>query len=248
MTQEDRSTHNDQNWRIPTGPNLASTHYVFMGVPPSASVQEIRRAYRELSKLYHPDTTDLPTAIATQKFCQLNEAYATLSSPKRRLIYDQKIGFAKIHVIQPPQNSRPIVSQVRSAKVSSTYPGSSVSRRSVGEFRPLSPGELFALFILGITFVACLVLAIAVGLTRGETAFYPSLSSSPTIIRPAVTSFNDQTNGPSNDQSVEKSLLSTDQTQDSRIMQPAAAPSGDPLPNNQSVGEQLPSVRSGSGT
>lgn len=210
-----------------------------MGVTPSASVQEIRRAYRELSKLYHPDTTDLPTAIATQKFHQLNEAYTTLSSPRRRLIYNQKIGFSQIHVIQPPQNLHPVVSQTRSARVSSTYPGPNISRRPVEDFRPLSPGELFALFILGVTFVACLVLAIAVGLTRGELAFYPSPSSSPTIIQPAATSSNDQ----SQDQNVEI-LPSTDQIQDSRIMQSAVAPSSDPPPHDQGVGK---TVRSSSG-
>ena len=66
-------------------PNQTS-YYVLLGLPPSASALEIRRAYRELSKRYHPDTTELPTAIATAKFQQLNEAYATLSNPERRLI------------------------------------------------------------------------------------------------------------------------------------------------------------------
>lgn len=212
------------------GSNLASSHYALLGLAPSASVQEIRRAYRELSKLYHPDTTDLPTAIATQKFQLLNEAYATLSSPERRLTYDQKIGFSRVHVIQPPQNMRPAVSQGRSVRAFSTYHGPSD--------RPLSPGELFALFILGITFVACLVLAITVGLTRGETAFYPSLSSSPTIVQPAITPFNDQIN----DQSVEKQLPSVDPTQDTGMMQPAVTPSSDPRSNGQSVEKLLPSV------
>ena len=34
--------------------------------------------------------------------------------------------------------------------------------------RPLSPGEIFALFILGLTFAACLALVVTVGLTRGD--------------------------------------------------------------------------------
>jgi hypothetical protein len=37
--------------------------------------------------------------------------------------------------------------------------------------RELSPGEIFALFILGLTFLACLLLAIAIGLTHGDAAF-----------------------------------------------------------------------------
>ena len=34
---------------------------------PTASPQQIRRAFRDLSKLYHPDTTELPPAEATEK-------------------------------------------------------------------------------------------------------------------------------------------------------------------------------------
>jgi len=76
---------------------------------PSASVQQIRRAYRDLSKLYHPDTTELPAALATVKFQQLNEAYATLSNPERRLTYDLKIGYSRLSVIQPSTDlNRPV--------------------------------------------------------------------------------------------------------------------------------------------
>lgn len=213
MTQ-DRAARRDQNREIPTEPNLGSTYYALIGLTPSASVQEIRRAYRELSKLYHPDTTDLPTAIAIQKFQQLNEAYATLSRPERRLTYDRKIGCSRVHVIQPPQSSPP-TPQGRSGI--STYQGPSD--------RPLSPGELFALFILGITFVACLVLAIAVGLTRSETTFNPSLSSSPAspaIVQPAIAPSHDQSHDQSieNDQSAAKDLLPSHDHQDSRTIQP----------------------------
>lgn len=207
MTQ-DKAAHADQNWRTSTGSNLALTHYALLGLTPLVSTQEIRRAYRELSKLYHPDTTDLPAAIAIQKFQQLNEAYATLSSPERRLAYDQKIGYAQVQVVQSPQNLRPTVSQARSVKAPSAYLDSQ-------DLRPLSPGELFALFILGVTFVACLVLAITVGLTRSETVFHPPLSSSPAIMQPAATSSDDQ-RVENDHQSVKGQLLvPVDQAQDS---------------------------------
>jgi curved DNA-binding protein CbpA len=136
----------------------SQTYYDLLGLAPSASVQDIRRAYRELSKLYHPDTTELSAAIATAKFQELNEAYATLSSPDRRMTYDLKIGYSRFSVIQPrsdlnqPSNG---YQPWRSAYLDPTD-------------RPLSAGELFALFILAITFVGCLFLAFAVGLTRGE--------------------------------------------------------------------------------
>ncbi len=142
------------------------TYYSLLGLHPSASVIEIRRAYRELSKRYHPDTTDLPTAVATTKFQQLNEAYATLSSPERRQSYDQKIRYYRFTVIQPPSDlNRPV----------SRAPKWSKSAYLDASDRPLSSGEIFAVFILVLTFVGCLLLAIAIGLTRGEAAFQTQL-------------------------------------------------------------------------
>jgi curved DNA-binding protein CbpA len=138
--------------------------YILLGLEPAASVQQIRRAYRELSKLYHPDTTELSPTVATAKFQELNEAYATLSSPERRAAYDLKMGYSRISVIQTPANfDRPVTEAGRSR--SSAYPDPTD--------RPLSAGEIFALFILGITFIACLILVVMIGLTRGEAAFQP---------------------------------------------------------------------------
>lgn len=146
------------------------THYDLLGLDPTASPQQIRRAYRDLSKLYHPDTTKLPPTVATEKFQQLNEAYATLSSPDRRLSYDQKIGYSRISVIQVPTDLNRPVSQQR------TYSSSAYLDPND---RPLSAGEIFALFILGVTFVACLALVITVSIARGEVVFHPQETTTP---------------------------------------------------------------------
>jgi DnaJ-class molecular chaperone len=142
------------------------THYGLLGLHPSASPLEIRRAYRELSKRYHPDTTELPTEVATVKFQQLNEAYGTLSNPERRTAYDRQIGYSRFNVIQAPPGFEPPTSRQRPSYSSSAYLDPTD--------RPLSAGELFALFILGIAFLGCLLLAIFIGLTRGEAAFQVS--------------------------------------------------------------------------
>lgn len=135
------------------------THYDQLGVKPTASPQQIRRAFRDLSKLYHPDTTDLPANEATEKFQQLNEAYAILSSPDRRWTYDQQVGYSRISVMQPLEPlSRPASLQRREPANMYLDPTD----------RPLSAGEIFALFILGLTFVACLALVVTVSLTRGD--------------------------------------------------------------------------------
>ncbi|MEP0869144.1 J domain-containing protein [Trichocoleus desertorum AS-A10] len=163
MTQ-DGATPNQVNQGSPLPKTAAPNYYALLGLHPSASPQQIRRAYRDLSKQLHPDTTTLPPAIATAKFQQLNEAYATVSNPERRVAYDLKIGYSRLHVMQAPADLN------RSASQSRRYSSSAYLDPTD---RPLSPGEIFALFILGVTFVACLVLAIAIGLTRGDIAFHP---------------------------------------------------------------------------
>jgi hypothetical protein len=158
------------------------TYYSMLGLTPSASVQQIRRAYRDRSKFYHPDTTELPPEVATSKFQQLNEAYATLSNPERRLAYDQKIGYSRISVMQAPAYLNQPVSRGR------TVIPSSKAYLDPSD-RPLSAGEIFALFLLGVTFAACLMLVIAIGLTQGETAFQlpPPPETQSAIVMPSST-------------------------------------------------------------
>ena len=148
---------------MPESDTQTTNYYSLLGLTPTVSVQEIRRAYRDLSKLYHPDTTQLPAAIATRKFQQLNEAYATLSNPQRRITYDQEIGYSRLSVMQASADLNIPVSEARRRRVSNAYLDPTD--------RPLSAGELFALFILGLTFIACLVLVVAIGVTKGDVAW-----------------------------------------------------------------------------
>ena len=125
---------------LPSQTKLIKTYYDLMNLHPSASTIVIRRTYRQLSKEYHPDTTKLPANIATAKFQKLNEAYATLSSPEKRSLYDLKIGYSRLNVIQAPSWSEPDREKwSRTAYLDPTD-------------RPLSSGEIFVLVLLGLTF------------------------------------------------------------------------------------------------
>jgi curved DNA-binding protein CbpA len=132
------------------------THYELLKISVSASSGEIRRSYRELSLLYHPDTTRLPWAIATRQFQILNEAYATLSNPERRLHYDRSIGYSSV----------PVVRSIPPLSRSHTKFDPQFSAYLDPEDRPLSSGEQFALFLMGITFVGCIGLAIFLGMAK----------------------------------------------------------------------------------
>ena len=70
---------------------VASSHYERLGIGRDSSQQEIAKAYRALSRRYHPDLNG-GRADALRKMQELNESYALLRDPARRSAYDR--GFA----------------------------------------------------------------------------------------------------------------------------------------------------------
>lgn len=139
-------------------PSVTNTYYQLLKVHPSVSPIEIRRAYRELSKLYHPDTTELPLEEAKQKFQQLNQAYGTLANPQSRLLYDMQIGYSRWNVIHNPYDTRPHSSTEKYSPNKSAY--------LEPHERSLSAGELFALLLMLGTIGGCILLALTLAWLR----------------------------------------------------------------------------------
>ncbi len=140
---------------------MTKTYYAILGVTPWANEMDIRRAYRDLSKLYHPDITQLPKDDAVEIFRQINEAYATLSNADRRNTYDLRIQFSRFQYttydngvkLQTPKNLQ------------------TIDDDGLPSERPLSGAELFALLLIGATLIACLVLVVLVAWLRGDRLF-----------------------------------------------------------------------------
>lgn len=66
---------------------IKQDYYEVMGVPRNASDEEIKREFRKLAKLYHPDRNREPGA--EDKFKEINEAYQVLSDHEKRSRYDR---------------------------------------------------------------------------------------------------------------------------------------------------------------
>ena len=64
--------------------------YAVLGVPPSATADELKSAYRELARRHHPDhaRSYLQKVAATRRMQAINAAYAVLRDPERRAAYD----------------------------------------------------------------------------------------------------------------------------------------------------------------
>lgn len=62
-------------------------YYYILGVKPTATLDEIKKAYRKLSLKFHPDKND-GDEFFTERFKDILEAYETLSDPSKKIRYD----------------------------------------------------------------------------------------------------------------------------------------------------------------
>jgi molecular chaperone DnaJ len=64
-------------------------YYEVLGVAKTATADELKKAYRQMAKKYHPDANPNNKQEAESKFKEVNEAYEVLSDPQKRQMYDQ---------------------------------------------------------------------------------------------------------------------------------------------------------------
>ena len=76
-------------------------HYRTLGVPQSATIGEIRQAFRKLAKQYHPDKNPVDAETARDTFESVTEAYRVLSDARQRELYDRD------HKRRPDPTRRP---------------------------------------------------------------------------------------------------------------------------------------------
>jgi hypothetical protein len=101
-------------------------YYHILGISSSAHAVDIKRAYRRLAVMYHPDKN--PDPDAEQLFKEINEAYDVIGDPTKRFAYDQRRANPWVELVEtqePPAHRDPAYRrnrpQPQGPRVSETY-------------------------------------------------------------------------------------------------------------------------------
>jgi curved DNA-binding protein CbpA len=104
--------------------------YNILGISQTASDQEIKKAFRSLAKMYHPDK-NIGDDYADERFKQINAAYQTLSDRIKKAQYDAVLNYQRVQAAQP-----------RQPNYTSYSPNHTQSHPNQAEVKPLTPYQL----------------------------------------------------------------------------------------------------------
>lgn len=73
-----------------------ATLYDLLELSPDVDISDIKQAYRQMVRKYHPDVCpSLKAEESTRRFIEIQEAYETLSDPRRRAVYDHAVAMGR---------------------------------------------------------------------------------------------------------------------------------------------------------
>ncbi|KAH9610181.1 hypothetical protein KSS87_012936 [Heliosperma pusillum] len=102
ITLKTRATMRD-GYTTYSHPGSQLSLYKLLDIPETGSQPEIKQAYKQLARRYHPDVSP-PDRVKeyTDRFIRVHEAYETLSDPSRRAVYDLQLSSTSLHHLSFP--------------------------------------------------------------------------------------------------------------------------------------------------
>jgi hypothetical protein len=120
------------------------SHYQALGIAEDASLEEIRRAHRQLARVLHPDRTlGVPPAeqqLAQRRMREVNAAWTVLSDNDRRREYDRSLALRRIDLTAGAQRSAAAGAGGRAGSAGSTS-GSAATRPGAAAGGPAGAGQ-----------------------------------------------------------------------------------------------------------
>ena len=94
------------------------THYEVLGVPMTATLTEIRDAYRNRVRSVHPDSAANPSRASSEEMAAITQAWNTLSDHGRRRMYDVSLrpGDSRAHTTRSTTTHTPYVAPATPAR------------------------------------------------------------------------------------------------------------------------------------
>lgn len=69
---------------------MPCNYYSTLGVTGNASTSEIKKAYKALALIWHPDKNPDNCKLANRKFKEISDAYGVLSDDEKRKVYNRQ--------------------------------------------------------------------------------------------------------------------------------------------------------------
>jgi curved DNA-binding protein CbpA len=129
-------------------------YYEILGVSETALLSEIKAAYKEKAKLYHPDINN--TATAEERFKQISEAYVVLKNNEKRQQYDARLSYERFQRYK----QREAAKSVFSSTTAKQHPYQYSSKRNVYQYDAAKEkqGLIYAVGVIAV--IALLVISV----------------------------------------------------------------------------------------
>ena len=133
-------------------------YYKVLGVKQTASTDEIKNAYLNLIKKYHPDVFKGDRSFAEQKTSQITEAYTTLKDDELRKKYDEKYSLNKNSKETNISKPKPKETKHKTDKTSIKNNDEVTKQKTVNNNKQKSPSYYYDIAIWGLALLIVVII------------------------------------------------------------------------------------------